>query len=105
VRVLQARDELNLPMETIETHARGQIGGKELDHDLPIETSLGSKKDVTHPPTAKLAFDGVRIAKSGLKPIAEFRQRCGRVANSGTLGIVIVFEITHGSVIPSGQES
>src|SRR5215510_1980271 len=64
-------------METIEAHALGQIGGKELDHDLPIETSLGGKKDVTHPPATKLALDGVRIAKSGLKTIVEFRHRRG----------------------------
>src|SRR5688572_15010923 len=83
VRILESRDELNLAMEPVEAHTADEVGRQQLDDDLPIEASLGSEEDMTHPPTTELALDGVRVAQRGLQPVAKLvRGRVVRHTNN-----------------------
>ena len=83
VRVLQARDELNLAMEAIEAHAAGDVGRQQLDHDLAVESPLGGEEDVTHPPATELALDRVVVAERGLESVAKLGHAWGWDESSG----------------------
>src|SRR5687768_2071978 len=61
--MLKPGRELNLPAETIDVELRGQIGRKDLDHDLPVELDLSRDEHAGHPRAAKLPVDTVGSAE------------------------------------------
>src|SRR5688572_13441224 len=63
VRMLKPRRELNFPAETIDVELRGQVGRKDLDHDLPVELELSRDEHAGHPRAAKLPVDTVGSAE------------------------------------------
>ena len=63
VRVLQRRRQLDLPLEAFDAHARRDVGGEDLDHDLTVEADLARRKDARHASAAELPLYGVAISQ------------------------------------------
>jgi hypothetical protein len=62
MRVLEARGELDLPLETVGADARAHLGWKDLDHHLAAQPGLLREDDTAHSPAPQLTLDAVRPA-------------------------------------------
>jgi hypothetical protein len=71
VWVLEAGGEQDLLLEALGAHARGEVGGEELDDDPAAEAAVAGKVDAAHAATAKLALDLDCGAKCSRQLLAE----------------------------------
>jgi hypothetical protein len=71
VWVLQLSGEHDLVLETLEIHARREIGRKHFHHDTTTERALLRQKHATHATAAELAFDAIGAGQRGLQPISK----------------------------------
>ena len=63
VRMRQSGRDLDLAMEPVRAHGRGQIGVQQLDGDLAIELGIDAQVNGRHSPPTKLALDTVALTK------------------------------------------
>src|SRR6266545_185799 len=63
VRVLKLRSDLNLPSETLEVYRGSKIRRENLDHNLPLESSVLGDEHSRHPTAAELTRESVGSAK------------------------------------------
>ena len=71
VRVLEARGEQDLLLESLGAHPGGEVGREELDDDPAAEAAVAGKVDAAHAATAKLALELDGGAKCGRQLLAE----------------------------------
>ena len=57
VRVLEAGGEEDLLLEALGAHARGELGGEELDDDAAAEAAVAGEVDAAHAAAAELALE------------------------------------------------
>jgi len=84
VRMLNSSGELHLALESLDVHARGQIGWEHLHHHAPVERTFLREKDVTHASTAELALEGVRPAEGRLDLLPKIRGHAERECRTGS---------------------
>ena len=59
VRMLKTRSKLNLAAKPIDIDARGEVGGKNLDDNLPVELRIRRNEHARHSCAAKLTIYAV----------------------------------------------
>jgi len=74
VGMLEARGELDLAAEPLRIDPGGELGGEDLDDDAPMEPALLCDEDATHPTTAELSLEMVRVTERDLQALAKIGQ-------------------------------
>jgi hypothetical protein len=69
--VLQSSGEQYLALEALDIDTGGEIWREHFDDDATPERALLREEDATHPAAAKLSFQEIGVAQSGLKLIAK----------------------------------
>lgn len=84
MRMLELRRELNLPAKAVGAQLRRDFRREDLDHYFPAELPVHCQEDATHPPTRKLALEGVAVAERAFESRPEVRHELHPVFNRYT---------------------
>ena len=71
MRMLQARDELDLATKPLAAHLTGGLARQHLDDHIAIEAEIAGDEDSRHPAAAELSLDTVGAAEGLLEGVAE----------------------------------
>ena len=71
VRVLEAGGELDLLLESLGAHARGELGREDLDDDAAAEAAVPGEEHAAHAAAAELALEVERGAEGGSELLGE----------------------------------
>jgi hypothetical protein len=76
MRMLQARGKLDLAVESLDVHARDELGRQDFDDDVAAQCFVADDEHARHAATAQLSLDGIGGTERCFELLANVHHAC-----------------------------